>query len=639
MARTHILLFVLAAFLPAAAAFGQASPGPVATPIAETVPEARDIPFPGTIKLAVDASDPIQAIFRVHETVPVAAAGPLTLLYPKWIPGTHAPSGAVDRLAGLIVTANGQRLEWRRDPVDIHAFHLDVPAGARALDLEFEYTSPTAREQGRIEATPEMLDLEWDRVSLYPAGYYVRQIPVEASVRLPAGWKFATALDTAETKDGQIRFKATPYETLVDSPLLAGRNFRQVDLDPKGRSPVRLNIFADKPAELEIKDEQIASLRKLVQQADKLFGARHFDHYDFLFALSERLGGIGLEHHRSSENVTRAEYFESGLSRTLLPHEFTHSWNGKFRRGADLWTPDYRTPMRNSLLWVYEGQTQYWGYVLAARSELVSKQQALDSLAYDAAIFDSRVGRSWRALDDTTNAPIILERRPSAWRSWQRAEDYYTEGELIWLDADTLIRERTGGKKSLDDFAKAFFGIDDGSWVTKTYVFDDIVAALNAVAPNDWAAFLKARLEGHGAAPLDGLARGGYRLTYAEEPSEYQKSLEKQLKSSDFSFSLGLSVGDDGHLFGVQWEGPAFKAGLALSDSIVAVNGEAFSTKLLKEAITAAKTGPKPVELLLKNGNRYRTIAIDYKGGLRFPKLERIEGKPALLDEILKSRN
>ena len=638
MRHLSVLLLALLALLPQRATYGQASPGPLAAPIAQSVPGARDIPFPGVVKVAVEATDPGQAIFRVRQTIPVAAAGPLTLLYPQWLPGTHGPSGPIDKLAGLVVTANGQPLEWRRDPVEMYAFHLDPPAGTSSVEVEFQYTSPTAPNQGRIESTPDTLGLQWSRVSLYPAGYYVRQIPVEASLRLPPGWKLATALEVAETRDGQTVFKTVDYETLVDSPLFAGHHFRQIDLDPGGRSPVRLNVVADRSADLEIKPARIAAVAKLVREADALFASRHFDRYDFLLSISDRLGGIGLEHHRSSENGVRTGYFENVDGLDLLPHEYVHSWNGKFRRGADLWTPDYRTPMRNSLLWVYEGQTQYWGHVLAARSGLLTRQQALDALALDAAIYQARAGRAWRPLSDTTNTAILPDRGRDAWRSWQRSADYYVEGQLIWLDIDTLLRERSDGQKSLDDFARAFFGGDDGSWTVKTYVFDDVVAALNAIVPNDWAGFLKARLEGRGAAPLDGLTRGGYRLVYLDEPTEFQRSLETRIKRNDFTFSLGLSMSDDGQLTAVAWGGPAFKAGLTVGDYLVAVDGEAFTAKHLKEAIAAAKAEQKPIELLLKNGSRYRTVPVDYRDGLRFPKLQRIDGTPARLDAILESR-
>lgn len=635
---------VLAAILACATpALAQPSPGPQPTPVAQSVPDARDVPYPGTIRLHVDASDTRQAILRVRETIPVAGPGPLTLLYPEWLPGKHAPRGAIDKLAGLTITAGGQKLEWKRDPVEVYAFHIDVPAGASEIIAEFQFVSPTATNQGRIVVTPEMLNLQWEQVALYPAGHFTRQITVEPTVRLPDGWKFGAALDVARQAGAETVFKPTPFETLVDSPMFAGRYFRQVDLDPGGRSPVRLNMVADSPELLEAKPEHIAAHRKLVQQADKLYGARHFDRYDFLLSLTDRMGGIGLEHHRSSENGVKPEYFtewdKMAPERDLLPHEYTHSWNGKFRRGADLWTPDYRTPMQGSLMWVYEGQTQYWGYVLAARSGLISKQDALDAFAMIAATYQERAGRTWKPLIDTTNDPITIARRPEPWRSWQRGEDYYSEGLLIWLDADSLIRERTGGRKSLDDFAKGFFGVDDGVWTVKTYTFEDVVAALNAVTPYDWTSFLRTRVEKTAPAPLDGVARGGYRLVFADKPSEFQKADDTNREATDLTYSLGVTLDKDADLTAVQWDSPAFKAGLRVSDRVVAINGEAYKSDRLKDAITAAKKDRKPIELLIKSGDRYRTFALPYYDGLRYPKLERAVGAPARLDAILAPRS
>jgi predicted metalloprotease with PDZ domain len=406
---------------------------------------------------------------------------------------------------------------------------------------------------------------------------------------------------------------------------------------------VTLDVIADKPELLEAKPEQIAAHKALVQQAYKVFGSHHYDHYDFLFSLSDRMGGEGLEHHQSSEDGTQPKYFtdwdKSPAGRDLLAHEYTHSWDGKFRRPADLWTPNFNVPMRDSLLWVYEGQTQYWGYVLAARSGLLSKQEALDAIALTAATYDHRVGRSWRAMEDTTNDPIIAQRRPLSWLSWQRSEDYYSEGQLIWLDADTLIREKTGGAKSLDDFAKAFFGVENGSFVTKTYTFDDVVAALNGVYPYDWTKFLRTRLDGHGhGAPLDGVARGGYRLVYTDKETEYQKSVEARRKSTDLMFGLGLSVSKDGKLTDVQWDGPAFKAGLTEGVEIVAVNGETYSGDALKDAVKAAKGTAAPIELIVKTKDEFRTVRIDYHDGLRYPRFERTAATPARLDDILTPR-
>jgi predicted metalloprotease with PDZ domain len=625
----------------AAPAVAQTRPQPA--PPAPVIPAPQDIPYPGVIKLAVDATDLAHAIFAVHETIPVQGAGPMTLLYPQWLPGHHSAGGPIDKLGGLMITAGGKRIEWRRDPVEVYAFHVDVPAGATALDLDFQFLSPVSTHEGRVVMTPDMLNVEWNATVLYPAGYFARDIKLEPSVRLPDGFKLATALETASSVGSTTSFKPTDLDTLVDSPLIAGRNFQRFDLDPGGPARVSLDVIADRPEQLAAKPEQIAAHAALVQQAYKLFGAHHYSHYDFLLSLSDKMGGAGLEHHQSSEDGTLPKYFtdwdKTSAVRDLLSHEYTHSWNGKFRRPADLWTPNFNVPMRDSLLWVYEGQTQYWGFVLAARSGLWTKQQALDAIAATAATYDQRLGRSWRPLEDTTNDPIISQRRPLSWRSWQRAEDYYSEGQLVWLDADTLIRQLSGGTRSLDDFAKALFGVDDGSVVPETYSFDDIVKILNAAQPYDWTSFLTQRLEGHGpGAPLDGLGRGGYRLVFSDTESDYLKSAESRRKNTDLTFSIGLVIGKDAVIAEVQWDSPGFKAGLTEGAQIVAVNGDSFEVDDLKDAIKAAKGGNNPIELLVKDKEQYRSMRIDYHDGLRYPKLERVEGTPALLDDILEPR-
>ncbi len=613
-------------------------------PVASEIAAPKDAPFRGTIGLQVDATDTVRHIFRVHETIPVSGSGPMMLLYPRWIPGNHAPTGRIDQVAGLSIRAGGKPLEWSRDPVDVYAFRVNVPSGAAALDLDFQIVTPTDSDQGRVVMTSDMLDLEWNAVALYPAGYFARQIMVEPGVKLPQGWQFGTALDTASGKDGMTTFKPVNFDSLVDSPMFAGRNFKRVDLDPKGPVRVSLNIVADRAELLDTKPEQIEAHRNLVSQAYKLYGAHHYDHYDFLLALTDTMGGIGLEHHRSSENSTVPNYFteweKTADTRDLLPHEFTHSWNGKFRRPADLWTPTFNIPMRDSLLWVYEGQTQYWGFVLAARAGLLTKQQALDAVAATAAAYDNRKGREWRPLQDTTNDPIVANRRPLPWRSWQRAEDYYSEGELVWLDADTMIREMSGGKKSLDDFARAFFGVNDGSYEPATYSFDDVVKTLNGVQPHDWAKFLRARLDTVGAeAPLDGLARGGYKLVYSDTPSDFFKGAEARRRNTDLTYSLGIVIGREARITDVLWEGPAFKSGFTVGTQIVAVNGLAFDADRLKTLIKSNKAGSEAIEFIVKNGDRYRTIRIDYHGGLRYPHLERAGTGEARLDAILAAKN
>jgi len=620
-----------------------ASPGPSSTASSVPIEAPKDRPYPGEIHLSVDASDIDRRIVRVHETLS-GIGGDTVLLYPKWLPGTHAPEGPIDRFAGLKITANGVQVSWTRDPVDVYAFRVHATPGVKSIDLDFEYLSPTGPKVGPTEISRDILMLEWNAVVLYPAGYFTRQIPVKASLTLPVDWKFGSALELESTNGSQANFKRTSLNTLIDSPVYAGRYTARLDLDPGSAVPVHLDLFADRPEFLTVKPEQLEAHRNLVQQAYKLFGSHHYAHYDFLFSLSDQLQRNGLEHHQSSEDGSAPESFtewdKMAYDRDLLPHEFTHSWNGKFRRPADLWTPNYNVPMQDSLLWVYEGQTQYWGQVLSARSGLWTKQQALDQLAQTAAYFDVEAGRRWRALQDTTNDEIINPRHPMSWEDWQRFEDYYEAGKLIWLDADTLIRERSQGKRSLDDFARAFFGIDDGSFTTVTYTFADVVKALNAVEPYDWATFLHERLDKVGApAPLDGLQRGGYKLVYTDAPSDIEKGSDEQRKRVSLLFSIGVELDDkDGSVKEVLWDSPAFKAKLTEGKQILAINGTAYSADVLKDAIRTAKLGKLPIELIVKIGDRFEVLSLDYHDGLRYPHLERDASVPARLDDILAAR-
>lgn len=615
------------------------APQPV--PIVDTIPPARDIDYPGTLKLTVDATDVEQGIFRAREIIPVAEAGPMALLYPAWLPGKHAARGELEKLTGLVIRAGsetGPILPWTRDPVDVYAFHIDVPEGTEALYLSFEFTSAVSRGEGRIVVAPNMMNLQFPSVSLYPAGYFARRIPIEAVVRYPDGWTARSGLP-ANNRGSTYSYQKTDYQTLVDSPVFAGRHFREWELSPR----VDLNVFADSADELDAKPEMIEAHRRLVDQAVKLFGTQQYDQYEFLLALSDEMGGIGLEHHRSSENGPGLGYFkdwDNALgARNLLPHEFVHSWNGKYRRGADLWTPDYRMPMRDTLLWVYEGQTQFWGYVLGARSGMLSKQDTLDALANIAASYDHTPGRTWRPMIDTTHDPIIAARAPKPWRSWQRAEDYYNEGLLIWLEADAKIRELTGGARSMDDFARAFFGSGrDGDYGEVTYTRDDVVATLNGVAPWDWAGFLHERLDQTSErAPLAGFTNNGYRLVYTDEPTNWIKNRERS-GSVDLTYSVGLYVSRDGSISSVLWDSPAFEAGLDGADTILAVNGLEYSGTRLKDAITAAKGGRDPIRLTIRTGERIRDVTIDYHDGLRYPRLEKTATGEAGLDRLLEPR-
>jgi predicted metalloprotease with PDZ domain len=635
MSRIVLIASLLAAV--STPAFAENSkPQPV--PFADTIPQARDIPYPGTMTIAVDATDVTRGIFTVKQTIPVSAAGPMTLLYPKWLPGAHSPRGEIEKLAALVITANGKPVPWTRDPVDVFAFHIEVPKGAKVLDIDLKFLSATKSDQGRIVMTPNLLSLQFNSMSLYPAGYFTRQIPVKAIVKYPEGWSAASAV-SAKVAGSTYSYDKTNYEVLVDSPVLAGRYSRKVPLSPR----VNLNIFADTPEELAATPEQIDLHKNLVTQAVKTFGAQHYDTYEFLFSISDQLGGIGLEHHRSSEDGVTPGYFikwaDGPGRRNLLPHEYTHSWDGKFRRGADLWTPDYRTPMRGSLLWVYEGQTQFWGYVLQARSGLVSKQDTLDMYASVLASLDNRPARDWRPMVDTTNDPVMSSRKPKGWVSYERSEDYYNEGLLVWMEVDSILRKQSGGTKSIDDFARAFFGINDGDWGEVTYTFDDVVSTLNRIQPYDWNGLLKTRLTETGApAPLKGFVNNGYKLSYTDEPTKAFKSSETAAKRMDLTYSIGLTLDKDGEVFSVGWNSPAFKAGFDVGTKIVAVNGTAYSDTAIKAAIVAAKTSKEPIQLLTRAGDKITNATIDYHAGLRYPRLEKIGTGEGGLDRLLAPR-
>jgi predicted metalloprotease with PDZ domain len=635
---TRRLLVTLAACCGCIAAVDAAAPA---------IPAPRDVDYPGAVLLHVDATDIEHRVFRVRQTLPVAGPGPLTLLYPRWLPGNHSTTGPIEMLAGLQVrTADGSRLDWQRDPERTYAFHLVVPDAVHQLELQFEFVTPVDADQGRVVMTPDLLGLQWEKALLYPAGHYSSRIRYEPSVTLPAGWEYATALEGARRQGDTVQFAGASLEHLVDSPLFAGPHARRIELNADAGVPVRLHVFADRPGELAATPEQVEFHRRMVREAESLFGARHYRHYDFLLAISDHFSGIGLEHHQSSENGVRPGYFtdwagSTATSRDLLPHEMVHSWNGKFRRPADLWTPSYEIPMGSSLLWVYEGMTEYYGIVLAARSGLWTPQFTGAMLAQFAAAYDvGRAGRTWRSLQDTTQQPAILYRGLQSYPSWQRGKDYYTEGALLWLDVDTRIRELTRGRRSLDDFARRFFGVADGRIEPQTYTFEDVVATLDAVAPFDWARLLRERLDGHGpGAPLEGLARSGWRIVYAEEPTDVARTVDTANESDNFLFSLGFAVGKAGKLKEVYWDSPAFRAGLAPGMSVIAVNGRAYSAPLLREAIKDAQADPaRKTELILRNADTYRTVSLDYHGGLRYPRLERIDGTEDRLAAILKPR-
>ncbi len=637
--RTLLLATALMAFAHAPAQ-AQTRSAPQPLPLTDTIPAPRDVPYPGTMLVRVDATDTVQGVIKVEQTLPLPAnaQGRFTLLFPKWLPGKHGPRGEIEKLAGLRITAAGKTLPWVRDALDVYAFHIDLPASTRTLDIAFEFLSATQPDQGRVTVTSEMMNLQPNQVSLYPAGWFIRQIPVTLQVRWPQGWQAAGALRPKTKSANTITYETVDYETLVDSPFFAGQYFKAVDLGDN----VTLNIVADDPRYLVTTPEQVDAHKRLVTQSLKTFGAKHFDHYDFLLALTGKLGGIGLEHHRSSENSVNTGYFtEWSLGpgrRNLLPHEFTHSWNGKFRRGADAIAADFRAPIRNDMLWVYEGQTQFWGYVLGARSGITSRDDTMAALATIAAsLNENRPARLWRPLQDTTNDPVITNRAPKGWVSQQRAEDYYNEGLLIWLEVDATLRELTKGQRGIDDFARAFFGTQDGDWGVLPYDMATITDTLNSLAPHDWASLLRARLDQTGpGAPLGGFTKSGYTLGWAEAPN---KAIADGMRTGgylDLSFSGGLNVGRDTRITQVIWGSPAFAAGLKTGDQLLAINGQAYTNDLMKLVLAENKGKNTPLRLLIKSADRIRTVDLLWNQGLRYPILTRTGKGEDWLDKLLK---
>jgi predicted metalloprotease with PDZ domain len=613
-------------------------PQPQPLPEPSPVPEPEDKAYCGTIYLRVDATDVLRRIYRVTERIPVPASGPMMLIYPKWLPGFHAPQAPIELFAGLEITAGGEQLVWKRHPVTVNAFHFEVPHGVDEVVATFQFLSPTDPSQGRVIATPDLLMLQWNTVLLYPAGHFARRIEVQASLTLLEGWQWACALEAEQQEGATIHFRPAALDVLVDSPVLAGRHFNRVALDEQ----VTLNMAADRAELLPKGEEQIAPHREVVRQADALFGARHFNRFEVLLALSEDLTPVGIEHHQSCEAVSIPNYFTDWditfARRDTIPHEYLHSWNGKHRRGADSWQPCFEKPIRNSLLWVYEGLTEYWSRVLAARSGLWTAAQARESLAITAASFLLRPGSRWRPLIDTTRDPIIAARNPLPWKSWQRSEDYYPEGALVWLDVDTLLRELSGDGRSLDDFARAFFGADSNSAITNTYRFEEVVDTLQGIAAYDWQSFFERHLtERHEDAPVDGIARGGYRLVFRAEPSSFETSSRTVFGTTDHNSSVGFSVDKKGELKDVLWEGPAFLAGLTKGSTILAIGGRAFNLDVLDAAIVAT-AAEMPLAMTAKHGQHVRPVTISYTGGARHPALEPIPGTRARLDEILEPR-
>ena len=596
---------------------------------------------PGPIHLAVDATSAPQKILHAVEEIPVHP-GPLTLLYPLWIPGEHAPDGPITDVAGLEFSANGARIPWRRDLVDMAAFHLDVPANASTLEvkLDFLLSAPASGFSAGASATAQLDVLSWNQVLLYPKGFPARDLMFDASLKIPADWKYGTALPVESEANGEIVFKPVPLNTLVDSPVLAGRYFRAIQLTPGQTPSHEIDMVADSADALEMPEETQEEYKRLVAETGALFGVRHYRDYHFLLTLSDNVAHFGLEHHESSDDrVDEKTMIDPALrveNADLLPHEFTHSWNGKFRRPAGLAIPDYNTPMKTDLLWVYEGLTQYLCQVLAARSGLWTPEEMRERLATVAAGLDYQAGREWRPLQDTADAAQLLYFAAPEWQNWRRSTDFYDEGTLIWLDVDTTIRKITNDKKSMNDFCRLFYGGPGGEPALETYTFADIVAALNQVAPYDWTKFLRDRLDYVGPhAPLGGIDNGGYQLVYSDTPNDMLLISEADERYLDLTYSLGLVLDDDGTIRDVIHGMLAYNAGIGPGMRIQAVNGRGWSVDAMRRAVADSSKNSRPIKLLVANGDFVETYTLDYHGGIRYPHLARTSGANDYLDEII----
>jgi len=592
------------------------------------------------IQVFVDLSDAPRNLYHSRLTIPVKP-GPLTLVYPKWIPGNHRPSGPIANVTGVKMEADGQSLAWERDPVDMYAFHVNVPAGANELHVSLDtITNDGSAGGGGPAATTNVLDLNWNQVVLYPQGVNSDDVQIEAQLTPPQGWKFGTSLPVAiVTKSGTneiVGFKPVSLTTLIDSPLIAGDHYRKIELTKPGETPVHvIDLVGESQAGLAMTPADEAAYRKLVAETGALFGARHYLEYHFLWTLSDEAGHHGLEHHQSSDNSTEERTLLDPdihmLAADLLPHEFTHSWNGKYRRPAGLATRNYQDPMVGDLLWVYEGLTEYLGRVLTARSGLWTPEQYREALAATAATLDHRAGRTWRPLEDTARSVQILRTLGPEWQSWRRGLDYYPEGELIWLEVDTIIRQQSNGRKSLNDFCRLFHGGESGPPKVVPYTFDDVVKALNQVTPYDWAGLLQERVNAVKAgAPLGGIERGGWRLVYNDQPNLFIHTGEKLGKYVDASYSLGFAMKEDGEFLDVVYGSPAYLAGIGPGMKLIAVDGRAWDKDVLQDALRASKDSKQPIDLLVENAKFFKTYSVAYHDGIRNPHLERTEAADVL---------
>jgi predicted metalloprotease with PDZ domain len=596
----------------------------------------------GPIRLVVDASQAAQKILHTHLEIPVTP-GPLTLYYPEWIPGEHMPDGPIIEVAGMKFSGAGKTIPWRRDLVEMFSIHLTIPAGVTSLiaDFDFLLSAPATGYSAGASATNSLALLSWNQVLLYPKGFNIHDVTFTPSLKLPDGWKYGTALPGAKRNGDMIDFSPVALNTLVDSPVIAGKYFREIELTP-GQNPAHfMDIAADSESALAMSPDTQTHFHQLVAEAGALFGSRHYRDYHFLLTLSDDVAHFGLEHHESSDDRTPERSLiddaELIVFAGLLPHEFVHSWNGKYRRPEGLATADYQQPMKDDLLWVYEGLTEYLGSVLTVRSGLLTKDQGMDELAELVATYENRPGRDWRPLQDTADAAPFLYNATEDWSNWRRGTDFYEEGELLWLDVDETLRGLTKDQKSMNDFCRIFHGGPGGAPALKTYTFEDVVATLNSLAPYDWAGFLRARLDGTSTkTPIEAVENGGWKLVYTEESNateEIQSMLEKRL---NLTFTVGMVISDDGTVGDVIHGAPAYNAGIGPGMKIIAVNGKQYSPDEMRQAVAESKSPTAPIQLIVANGAQFQTRSIDYHGGLRCPHLVRDASRPNYLGEILK---
>ena len=597
------------------------------------------------IQTVADLSDATRKLYHAEVDIPVTS-GPLALTTPEWIPGNHRPTGPAANITGVVFTADGKPLAWRRDDVDMYEFHITIPKGVTTLHAHLDCIV-TER------VTQKMAVLEWEKLLLYPAHVPVRDIPIQPSLIVPAGWGVGTALTPLDpgsypfpAAGSKTRFAATTVEQLEDSPIITGKYFHEFPLAPAISPKHYIDVVSDEPGDSNLRPAVLADISNLVREADAAYQSHHYHEYHFLLTLSDVAGGEGLEHGQSSDNgVNEKSFSDDGHllgDSDLLAHEFTHSWNGKYRRPVGLYQSDFATPQQGALLWVYEGMTQYLGNVLAARSGFKSQSQYRDILAMSAANLDYKPGRDWRPTEDTAVAASILRGGNPAWSNWRRGQDYYQEGELLWLDVDTLIRKMTNGQKSLNDFEHIFLaeGGSTGPLIIP-YNFDELVGDLNQVMPYDWATFLRDRIDNiNPRADLAGIEQGGYKLIYTNEANPSERIIaangNRHASAIDVWYSIGLAVAKDGEITDVRWNGPADKARMAPGQKIIAVNGQMFSGDLLRSAIREAKGNTDPIHLILQSDTFISMADIDYHDGERYPVLERVEGIPDYLDEITK---